>query len=502
MKRSVTTLLLALVLAAAGLASAQTTLRIGLAEDPDILDPDLARTYVGRIVFTSLCDKLFDITPNLEIVPQLATSYTVSDDGLTLDLAIREGVTFHDGTPLDAAAVKYNIDRSLTLPGSTRASEIAQVSSVEVTGDHAVRIHLTQPFAPLIAQFADRAGMMISPTAAEAAGDQFGANPVCSGPYKFVQRVAQDRIVLEKYAGYWNADAFPINRVVFLPIPDTSVRLANLQSGDLDLIERPSPTDLAAIAADSGLAMESVPSLGYQGITINVANPTQRDTPLAQDVRLREAFELSIDRNVINNVVFDGQFVIGNQAVAPSSPWYTASLPIPERDVDRAKALIAEAGYTRVPVELMVANSPDSVRVGEVVQAMAGEAGFDVSLRATEFATALDLQDAGDYDAFAVGWSGRLDPDGNIHSFVTCEGALNVSGYCDPEVDEWMNESRAVSDFAARKALFDKAAEHYIPDRHIVYLYHTQLFFPHTTRLHGFVAFPDGMIRLSGVSLE
>lgn len=329
MKRSVTTLLLAFVLAAAGLASAQTTLRIGLAEDPDILDPDLARTYVGRIVFTSLCDKLFDITPNLEIVPQLATSYTVSADGLTLDLAIREGVTFHDGTSLDATAVKYNIDRSKNLPGSNRASEIAQVDSVEVTGDYAVRIHLSQPFAPLIAQFADRAGMMISPTAAEAAGDQFGANPVCSGPYKFVQRVAQDRIVLEKYAGYWNADAFPIDRVVFLPIPDTSVRLANLQSGDLDLIERPSPTDLAAIAADSSLAMESVPSLGYQGITINVANPTQRDTPLAKDVRLREAFELSIDRNVINNVVFDGQFVIGNQAVAPSSPWYTASCPSP-----------------------------------------------------------------------------------------------------------------------------------------------------------------------------
>jgi len=492
--------LLALSLVA---ALAQSTIRIGLAEDPDILDPDLARTYVGRIVFTSLCDKLFDITPQAEIVPQLVTDYSVSADGLALDLTVREDVTFHDGTPLDAAAVKYNLERSKTLPGSMRASEIAQVTSVDVTGPYSVRLNLSQPFSPLIAQLADRAGMMISPTAAEAAGEQFGTSPVCSGPYKFVQRVAQDRIVLEKYAGYWNAAAFPIENVVFLPIPDTSVRLANLQSGDLDLIERPSPTDLGTVAGDSDLAMESVPSLGYQGITINISNPSQKDTPLAKDARVREAFELALDRNVINDVVFDGKFVVGNQAVAPTSPWYTAAYPIPQRDVERAKALLAEAGYTTpVPVELMVANNPDAVRVGEVVQALAGEAGFAVTVRATEFATALDLQDAGDYDAFQVGWSGRLDPDGNIHAFQTCDGSLNVTGYCDPEVDAALNAARAASAQPERKGFYDEAALRYLPNRNIIYLYHTQLFFPHTTKLHGFVAYPDGMIRLRNVSLD
>ncbi|HET9027846.1 MAG TPA: ABC transporter substrate-binding protein [Trueperaceae bacterium] len=497
MKRLFTTLLVLML----GFGMAQTTIRIGLAEDPDILDPDLARTYVGRIVFTSVCNKLFDITPNLEIVGQLATSYQVSADGLALDLELRDGVTFHDGTVFDAEAVKYNINRSLTLPGSTRASEISQVSSVEVTGPLSVRINLTQPFSPLIAQFADRAGMMISPTAAEAAGEQFGANPVCSGPYKFVERVAQDRIVLEKFDAYWNADAYSFDRVIFLPIPDTSVRLANLQSGDLDLIERPSPTDLGTMAADSSIAVASVPSLGYQGITVNIANPVQHDTPLASDQRVREAFELSLDRDVINNVVFDGQFMVGNQAVPPTSPWYTASYPISQRDVEKAKALLAEAGYSgAVPVELMVSNSPDSIRVGEVIQAMAAEAGFNVTVRATEFATALDLQDAGQYDAFQVGWSGRLDPDGNIHSFETCTGALNQSGYCDPEVDKLLNDARAASSTAERKALYDEAALRYLPNRNIIYLYHTQLFFPHTTALKGFVAFPDGMIRLQGVS--
>lgn len=483
-------------------AVAQSTIRIGLAEDPDMLDPDLARTYVGRIVFTSMCDKLFDISPTLEIIPQLALGYEVAADGLSIDIPLRERVTFHDGTPFNAEAAKYNIERSLNLPGSGRASEIAQVVSVEITGDHSVRIHLSQPFAPLIAQLVDRAGMMISPTAAEAAGENFAANPVCAGPYKFVRRVAQDRIELEKYDGYWNPDPFTIDRVIFLPIPDTSVRLANLQAGDLDLIERPSPTDLAAIAADSKLDMGTVPSLGYQGVTINVSNPEQRDTPLAQDIRIREAFALSIDRNVINDVVFDGQYIIGNQAVPPTSIWYNEDLPIQERDVERAKELLAQAGVTNPAVELMVSNSPDSVRVGEVIQALAGEAGFNVTVRATEFATALDLQDVGDYDTFQVGWSGRLDPDGNIHAFVTCEGAQNVSGFCDAEVDAWMNESRAEADFDARKELLDKVAEKFLNSYHIIYLYHTQLFFPYTSDVHGFVAYPDGMIRLAGVSVD
>ncbi len=499
MKKLLISLLLVALL---GAALAQKTVRVGLAEDPDILDPALGRTYVGRIVFASLCDKLFDITPDLEITPQLAESHEVSEDGLTLTLSIREGVLFHDGTPLDAEAVKYNLERFKNLPGSNRASELEQVESVEVTGDYTVQVNLTQPFAPLIALLADRSGMMVSPTAAEAAGEDFGNNPVCAGPFKFIERVAQDRIVLEKFADYWNAEAINIDRVIFLPIPDSSVRLANLQSGDLELIERPAATDLGTIKADTNLTMPSIASLGYQGITINLSNPEPRDNPLSSDVKVREAFDLSLDRNVINQVVFDNQFVIGNQAVPPSSPWYDADYPISERDVERAKALLAEAGQERVAFELLVANNPEGVRVGEVIQALAGEAGFDITLNATEFATALDQQEAGNYDAFLVGWSGRLDPDGNIHAYHTCEGSLNETGFCDPAVDEALNAARAAGTPEERFALYKTASDIYLPNRNIIYLYHTNLFFPHVNSLQGFTAYPDGIIRFQGVTLE
>lgn len=483
-------------------ALAQSTLRIGLAEDPDVLDPALARTYVGRIVFASLCDKLFDIDTSAAIVPQLATGYTVSEDGMTVTIDIRQGVTFHDGTPMDAEAVRYSLDRAKNLPGSNRASELEQLETVTVVDEDTVELQLSTPFSPLIAQLADRAGMIVSPTAAEAAGEEFGNAPVCAGPFRFVERVAQDRIVLERFEDYYAADQIAIDRVVFLPIPDTSVRLANLQSGDLDMIERPAPTDLATMRADQNLVVPSVPSLGYQGITINIANPGPRDDPLSSDPRVREAFELAIDRDTINDVVFGGEFVVGNQPVPPSSPWYVQDVAVSERDVERARALLDEAGVDRVQFEMMVANNPEAIRVGEVIQAMAGEVGFDITLRATEFATALDLQEQGEYAAFPVGWSGRIDPDGNIHQFHTCEGALNESGYCDEEVDRLLNEARAAGSMEERYDLYRQALELYLPDRHIIYLYHTQLFFPHTASLQGFQAYPDGLIRLQGVSLQ
>src|SRR5216684_2160489 len=232
---------------ASGGALAQTTLRIGLAEDPDVLDPTLARTYVGRIVFASFCDKLFDIDEKLNVVPQLALSHATAADGKAVTIKLRPGVKFHDGETLDAEAAKFSFERHLTMTGSFRKPELAAVDRVEVVDPLTVRLVLKTPFSPLLAQLTDRAGMMVSPKAAKEAGDRFGLKPVCAGPYKFVERVQQDRIVVEKFADYWNKDNVHIDRIVYLPIVDATVRLANLRSGGLDLIERVLATDIKTV---------------------------------------------------------------------------------------------------------------------------------------------------------------------------------------------------------------------------------------------------------------
>jgi peptide/nickel transport system substrate-binding protein len=256
---------LALLAAVAATGAAAQTLRIGLADDPDVLDPTLARTFVGRIVFASLCDKLFDIDEKLNVVPQLALSHETSQDGKTATIKLRPNVTFHDGEKLDAEAAKFSLERHMTMTGSFRKPELAAVDHIEVVDPLTIRLVLKTPFAPLIAQLTDRAGMMVSPKAAKAEGDKFGLHPVCAGPYKFVERVAQDRIVVEKYAGYWNAKNVFIDRIIYLPIVDATVRLANLKSGGLDLIERLLATDIKAVRADKNLHLATALELGYQG---------------------------------------------------------------------------------------------------------------------------------------------------------------------------------------------------------------------------------------------
>ena len=493
---------------AAGLvapAAAQSTLRIGLAEDPDILDPTLARTYVGRIVFATLCDKLFDIDGKLNIVPQLALGHETSADGRAVTLKLRPGVKFHDGEAMDAEAVKYSLERHLTMQGSFRTPEIGAIDRIEVVDPLTVKLMLKAPFSPLIAQLSDRAGMIVSPKAAKAAGDKFGLGPVCAGPYKFVERVQQDRIVVEKFAGYWNAASVHIDRVVYRPIADSTARLANLQSGSLDLIERALATDIKQIRADPKLKLATEIEIGYQGLNVNMgvgapgkSGPFGKGSPKAM-----QALEAAIDRDAINQVVFNGEYLPGNQWVSPKNPYYQDKFPVPPRDLVKAKKLLEEAGLTApIAVDFMVPNNPESRQAAEVIQAMVKEAGFDMKIRVTEFATSLKEAEQGNYQAYFVGWSGRVDPDGNAYIFNKCGAPQNNRGYCDKDLDALLDEARTQTAVADRKAVYAKATAKLLAEGGIIYLYHRLVIIAHTAKLEGYTQLPDGLVRVVGARLK
>ncbi|MBS3651737.1 ABC transporter substrate-binding protein [Pseudaminobacter sp. 19-2017] len=479
------------------LPAAAAELKIGLQDDADVLDPTQSQTFVGRIVYTALCDKLVDLSPDLKIVPQLATEWAWSDDGMELTMKLRQGVKFHDGTPFNADAVVYDIDRAMTLPESKRKSELKSLEKVEATGEYEVKFTLKSPDVTLLAALSDRAGMMISPTAAKEMGADFGNKPVCSGPFKFVDRVQQDRIVLEKFQDYWNKDSIFIDKVTYLPIPDTTVRLANLRAGDLDLIERLAASDAAAVKADPDLSYESVVNLGWLAIYFNVGE--NATSPLGKDKRLRQAFSLAIDREAANQIVYEGTAVAGNQAFSPQSPWYDKNFSVPARDIEKAKALVKEAGFDRVPVEMIITNNPVTMQMMQIIQSMVAEAGFDVSLKATEFTTLLDEMTAGNYHVARSDWSGRADPDGNIHQFLTCKAALNDAKYCNPKVDELLNEARQSPDDAVRKQKYDAAQVILQDDMPMAYVGHQSWIWALSKKVAGFVPYPDGMIRLAGV---
>jgi peptide/nickel transport system substrate-binding protein len=492
----------ALLLSLGAGVQAQTTLRIGLAEDPDILDPTMARTYVGRIVFAAFCDKLFDIDEKLNIVPQLALSHETSADGKEMTIKLRPGVKFHDGEAFDAEAAKFSLERHLNLQGSFRKPELATVDHVDVVDPLTIKLVLKTPFSPLIAQLTDRAGMMVSPKAAKEAGDKFGLHPVCAGPYKFVERVQQDRIVFEKFADYWNKDKVFIDRVVYLPIVDATVRLANLKSGGLDLIERVLATDIKGVRADSRLKLSTALELGYLGLTINIANNKNKG-PLSQSEKVRQALDLSIDREAINQVVFNGEFTPGNQWVSPEHPYYQKAFPVQKRDIAKAKALLKESGATLpIGVDLMVPKGAENEAVAQVIQSMAAEAGFDLKIRLIEFATSFKQAQAGEFQAFLIGWSGRIDPDGNSYVFLHTKAPQNDGGYSNPEADKALEEARLVTDPAQRKAIYEKLTKTVLNDEPLIYLYHRKLLIAHTTKLEGYRQMPDGLVRVIGLKLK
>lgn len=483
-------------------AQPASQLRIALREDPDILDPTLARTFVGRIVFAALCDKLFDINERLELVPQLATGYRWENDR-TLVLTLRDGVHFHDGTTMDAEAVRFSLMRHLSMQGSFRRSELTGMEAVEVVDPRTVRIRLREPSAPFLSILSDRAGMILSPRAAEAAGRDFGLRPVCAGPYRFVERVAQDRIVVERFPEYWDAARVTIGRVVYRPIPDNTVRLANVQSRAVEFAERMEPDDIARIRTDRNLRVVTVAELGWQSIQFNIGNGPRAQTPLGQDRRVREAFELALDRTAINQVVYEGAYVPTVQPVPPASPFHVRGLQPPARDLARARALLREAGVTApLPVEMTVPNNPDLRQVAEVMQAMLREGGFELRINTMEFASSLQAATRGEFQAYLVGWSGRVDPDGNTFSFLHGTAGNNDGRYSSPEMDRLLERGRAEMDIERRKAIYEQIFRLNVQDRARLFLWHRNNIMVHSARLTGYVAVPDGLIRLQGMRLQ
>ncbi len=503
-------LLVALTLPARAAQPHKTTLVVALNQDPDILDPSLSRTYVGRIIYEHMCEKLYEVDEHLKIFPQLAAELpTFNDGGKTVIIKLRKGVKFNDGTSMDAEAVRYSLDRHLTMKGSARRSELELVSAIEVVDPLTVRLRLKAPFSPIVATLADRAGMPVSPTQAKKLGEKFGTQPVCVGPWAFAERVPQDRIVLVKSKYYFDPSQAKFDRLIFRIIPDDNVRLANLRSGDIDMMHLVAPTDASSLRKEGQFVVSSVTGLAYQSITINLHNKNGKDTPpadlgapLANDPRVREALDLSIDRDALNQVAWDGQYTAGCTPISPVSPFYDKSRKCPTRDVAKAKQLLAEAGLPNgYSFDLTIVNDPQQRRVGEVIQGMAKEAGFNITLKPEEFASALKDDDAGNLRAFLIGWSGRVDPDGNIHQFHTCGGSLNTTGACDPDINVLLNKAREVTDFSQRAALYKEAIDKMVLSRrNLIYLYHQNYIVAYPKNLQHYVAVPDGLIRLKGVS--
>ncbi|MGH3680108.1 MAG: ABC transporter substrate-binding protein, partial [Natronosporangium sp.] len=301
-----------------------------------------------------------------------------------------------------------------------------------------------------------------------------------------------------------------LDQVTYRIIADSTTRFNNLRSGDVEVLERTAPTDVAALESDPNLQLITSESLGYQGITINVGNAngiTEPPGPLSDDLAspvsesnvVRQALELSLDREAINQAVFVGQFSPACGPISPASPLSSdAAQTCTEHDPAAAQALLEQAGVeTPVQLDLMIGTDAQARRLGEAVQAQASEGGFDIQLNPTEFSSALDLADLGDFQMFAIGWSGRVDPDGNIASFLTTQAPLNTAGYSNPEADRLIEAARASSDVTERQQLYGELHAVVRPDAPLIYLYRQKNLTGVVNTVAGVEVFGDGLVRLA-----
>lgn len=473
-------------------------LRVGLNADLTTMDPHMSTAAVDRQVYQLIFDKLVDINETLEIVPELATSWDISDDGMEYTFTLVENATFHDGEPFNAEAMQINFERMLDeATASPRLSEIAQIESIEVVDEFTLTLGLTQPFSPLLANLSDRAGMPISPLAITELGDDLARQPVGTGAFVFVEWVEDDHLTVEKNASWWQEGLPYLDTVTYIPITDATVRLTALQTNDVQLIDGISAKDVESVEADDSLVYSEVAGLGFSYIHFNAT-----EAPF-DNMALRQAVAWTLDRDSINETLFFGTGDVGQTPIPPSSWAYDESLVIYQQDYDMARQLLEEAGMPDgFEFTMLVTNTPDAIQLAEAFRAQIGEAGITANLELLEFGTLLEMVNERNFQSVSLGWSGRPDPDGNIYSYFVTDGGNNRAGYSNTEVDELLNAARATSDNEERKQIYAEACTIIAEEAPMIFVR-----FPAQNKvwqpaMQGYVHVPDGMMRLDKVWLE
>lgn len=477
---------------------------MALSSEPDRLDPTTSSSLYTRYVMQTMCQKLYDIDAKGEITPMLATAMpSLSKDGKTVRIPVKGGVKFADGTDFNAEAVKTTIERGLNLEESSRSAELGPINTVKAVDDQTLEVTFDQPFAPFTAALADRAGMIMSPTALKKEGDDFGDAPVCVGPFKFQKRIAQTSIKVVKDSNYYDADSVHLDSITYQIMSDANIRAANIRSGDVQVADTISPQDVDALQEEKGIGLLQSNSLGYQGLTVNMGfgdNPDNFKTPLGQDPKVREALSMAIDRKALVNTVFNGWFSPACSGIAPDSPFASkASNECVDYDPEGAKKLLKDAGVELpLKVNMKVSNTQDTLRFAQAIQAATKEAGFEISVQPMEYTALLDAQDRGDYELLQLGWSGRVDPHGNLYTFHYPGAGNNVTGEDDDKLSDLLTRAGEATDMKERKDLYGQASQRIAEINSIIYLYRQKNLTAYTDDVAGIEVYSDGVVHLSG----
>jgi peptide/nickel transport system substrate-binding protein len=469
------------------------TLKVAQVNDLNVLEPLTSRLVIEREVFYNMYDSLVTIDAKANIQPGLATKWDTSADGKTVTFTLRTGVKFQDGTDFNAEAVKFNIERYLKDGGALnqRKTELASVDTVDAPNPTTAVFHLKKPDATLLASLVDRAGMILSPTAVKAGGADFSTRPVNAGtgPFSFVEFKPGDHVTLKKNPNYWKKAPY-LDQIIYFYKSDLNATLASLKTGDIDFAYTVDAKDVADIKANPDLIYKETPSFAFAGIELNHATG-----PFA-DPNKAKAVALAIDRKQLQHNVF---FDIGAISYGPISPSHTQFYDPTEKIYDKADPDKAKQAATGFSFTLKIDPSQPSVQFAQLLQDQMKKAGIEVKIQQQEFAQITNDTRAGKFEAALAGWSGRLDPDGNMYNWFRTGGTNNDGKYSNPQVDQFLDDARSTSDVAKRKQAYQQAQRVLVQEVAYVFTRHNVATQISTKHVKGLTLYPDNINRFGEV---
>jgi peptide/nickel transport system substrate-binding protein len=438
--------------AAAGETDPDATFRVVRHVGAVNFDPHRSPCTCDEATHTPVYSGLVQLTKDAVPEPGLAESWEYSDDGLTLTMALREGVTFQDGEPFNAEAAKANLERAKTMEGSTVSGALAKIGTVDAVDDMTLQINLSEPDAALLAQLATFPGMMISPAAFDKA--DLDVMPVGAGPYRVVEHRPNDLIVYERVEDYWNPDAQGSARIEIRVVPDANARFNSLRTGEADAGVLLSTALFKQAADTDGLVAEPTTLLSFEALYMN-----RTRSELGNELA-RKAIMHAIDREALVAAVLGG---LGEPQLQPFPPEYYAYNPdLPEEltyqyDPDKARELLAEAGLEdgfTFQILYPAYNEPAAT----AVQAMLAEVGITAQIEAVEPAAIAErfyVQQDG--DAMLSSVSGQPDPQVLFQYRYMPDGRGNPGGHTTPEFEALFNDISVTVDPDEREALIHDA---------------------------------------------
>lgn len=449
------------------------TLVFGRGGDSVSLDPITTTEGETFKVTENIFEKLLVYgESDTSVQPALAEEWEVSDDNLTYTFKLRKGVKFHDGTDFNADAVVYNFERWMngdadkypyyTMFGGFKGDEGHVIKEVKAIDEHTVQFVLIRPQAPFLKNLAMSPFGIASPTALEKDGDNFRQHPVGTGPFKFVEWKQNDRIVLEKNPDYWMEGYPKLNKVIYRVIPENTARLNALANGEIDIMDGLNNSDEASVLSNPNLQVIERPSMnvGYIGFTVN--------RPPFDNKLVRQALSHAIDKQSIIDSFYGGKAQPAKNPMPPSIEGYNDDIQDYPYDLEKAKALLAEAGFANgfemdlwaMPVARPY--MPEAMKVAEVIQDSFSKIGVKANIQTVDWATYLDKATKGEFDAYMLGWTGdNGDPDNFIYTLLDKDsiGSNNNSHYSNDELHAILIEAQTETDQAKRNELYKRAQE-------------------------------------------